>query len=160
MDFGTIVEFETVVRPRYLVMRTPQRQVPSASGFWNTLEDVPGASPVLAYASKSQYDTGEPLGEPVPGAPDVPEYGEHRRLRRFPAGKTRGVIVGRTWRAEGEYCHGDHEQPPYLIERRRVILYEVAVRSSNAAMYPSEILMVHPDDIRIPDDVHEQATTG
>lgn len=150
-DFGAVVDFVAVLRPMYLTMRVPQRMVPVPGGFWTMPEDIPGATPELVYAGKSYPSWHEDeLGEPVPGSPAVPHDGHvYRRLRRFKqVSPGRGIIVGRTWRSEGQYVNADDEQQAYLAEERRVAVYEVAVRSGHVAYYASEILLVHPDDIK------------
>lgn len=163
MNFGTVVEFDAVLRPMYLSMQVPQRRVPvPGNNFFTKTEDVPGADPELVSSSvhhRTCYP--EELGGPLHDELEVPKGGVHRRLRRFKqVSPVRGIIVGKTWRSEGRYQDGDYEQTAYLIEHRRVTVYEVAVRRGSGALFASEILLVHPDDTRSIDVVHQQAAAG
>ena len=101
-------------------------------------------------------------GLPLPDPSSLPERpGDYRMLRRFPLGERGlkgrfGVVVGRTFRMEGQrhkgiaYSSFDGEwEPPSFDQSRRVPVLQVALKPHRNGNHPwpSEVIDALPDDV-------------
>ena len=95
---------------------------------------------------------GLPLPEPSP----LPEHkGTWRLLRRFPVSRQFGVVVGRTFRLEGQYHAGypafmdDGGEPAQLDQSRRLAVFQVALSPERHGKHPwpAVVIDAHPDDV-------------
>lgn len=98
----------------------------------------------------------EPHGLPVEPEPALPTSGTHRRLRRVERA-CEGVVVGRTWRAEGRYFkgggYGEDWDPSIFEESRRVEVLQVAVDPGDVGgrFYAAQVVDVLPCDLSLPE---------
>lgn len=141
--FGTQVQIAHVVRPIYLRWETHVEQpspAPYLSGGKVTFaltEQVELDVPRLVRADRFTIDPFD-IGLDLPRPLEVPRVGVHRRLRRWPC-NTNGVVVGNTFRIEGEYCEGYSSgssyfgeaeyEPASLAPSRQVKVVQVALNS-------------------------------
>lgn len=150
--FGRHITFSHIIRPVYLTLKTKEWVHSTDTGmqttfFTRTVEvDI---KPRLVANDKMIGEHGD-IGAALPGSASVPASGEHRRARRF-ARPGQGIIIGRTWIAEGQYQPADIEDQPYLSESGRVPVYQVALPPAKTpgehSVYAVDIVNVHKEDI-------------
>lgn len=150
--FGRHITFSHVIRPVYLTLKTKEWVHSTDTGMQTTfftLDVEVDIKPKLAVAD-SHRDPFAEIGTALPGSEPVPANGPHRRARRF-ARPGQGIIIGRTWIAEGRYQAAGFEDMPYLSESGRVPVYQVALPPAKTpgehSVYAVNIVNVHKDDI-------------
>ena len=145
---------------------TTEHFVPAGGGRFMLRDDGPErweATDHWNYPKSEIHDDGLP-GLPLPEPSVLPAGARQvrRTLRRFPVQRA-GVVVGRTYRMEGQYHQGmgysfmdGESEPPYLAESRRMWVYQVALRQpsdngkpADASGHPWPALLVDvlPDDV-------------
>ncbi|MCA1799734.1 MAG: hypothetical protein LC650_00320 [Actinobacteria bacterium] len=88
---------------------------------------------------------------------EVPPEGIHRRLLRREA-DAEGIVLGHTFRIEGEYHNGagpSHDpytgeyddDPSYLVESRRVKVYQIAFKPPGTVVAPAITSLAIPEDV-------------
>lgn len=89
--------------------------------------------------------------EEVPGTHPVrPDNKIHRRLRRIKCNLS-GIIIGRTYRAEGRVEPNGADESGHLVETGRFHVYIVAIFRDlyNKEAWPADIREVLPEDLQI-----------
>jgi hypothetical protein len=159
LPFGTPVTFPAIVEPRYLKWQTETiAYEPVRFDGFRLGHEVTLDPPALVCNDREW----EPIGDPLPGTADVPagSTGVHRRLRRFPVSGGTGLVVGWTFRIEGEHyaqhsSHnpytGEHDyEPGGIAETGRYWLYQVAVDTGDGTRHaaPAHVVLVYPTDAK------------
>lgn len=149
IPFGAHVHVRATVEPRYLRWVTERRK--HIDGFVLSFDTDTEPVDPPALADDSAIPKG-PIGDPLPGSPDVPDNGVHRRLRRLDADTT-GVVVGSVLRKEGRYIEGGSgfDEPAFLSPAHTVRLVQVACEP-DGPRGPARIVLAHPDDVETKDD--------
>jgi hypothetical protein len=161
LPFGTRVAVTHVTRPVYLTWKTHDEvfDPPSIAGALSLARKVRRDSPVLVRAGEPFPDHESDIGLDLPEPSEVPANGVHRRLRRWPADRPDAVVVGRTYRIEGQYnaasgggsyWYGESEwEPAFLTESRRVWVYQVALRPDgwDRTAWPAAVELAVPEDV-------------
>lgn len=164
VPFGAHVEVSAVVRPVYVEVHFERIVQDVTPGAWKTIKENDGPlqyRPVghhnHRYAPDECDENGIP-GEPIDDAPLPEKKGIYRFLRRFPR-DVEGVVVGKTWRAEGQYHEGysyagyggiePDWQPSYLSEHRRVTVVQIAVDPGEVggAAWSADVVLALPDGL-------------
>lgn len=166
LEFGQRVRLSHVVERHYVTAHTERVERPaptpdSGPFVWEKIHD----DGPLQFRPKWGGD--EPGPDGIPGLPlsdpsPLPERkGTYRMLRRHPR-EVSGVVVGRTWRAEGTYHEGyfpgpsffgepPDPDPPYLEQSRRVEVVQVARDPGDvgARPWPADVVLAVPEDVEV-----------
>ena len=156
IDFGDRVHLSHVLRPVYVKWQTT-KQVPDPGKPWFPYKEIDVEGHLSVAGPYDDPDLGLPLPDPSPDPSRKNQVA--RRLRRFPS-EAVGIVVGRTYRAEGDYHAGgggvdyfgeaDYE-PSYLSESRRIQVYQVAIGESwpDRTAWPAAIVLAIPEDMQV-----------
>ena len=163
LDFSAYVIVSHQLRRCYVTATKEHfRPVAPGPGRWSAQEFYEGPLRFVPHwGDKADGPDGLP-GLPMPDPSPLPEKpGDYRMLRRFPLGERGldgrfGVVVGRTFRVEGQRHEGgrggefgEYQDPPYLTQSRRVPVLQVALephRNGNHP-WPSEVIDALFDDV-------------
>jgi len=169
LDFGAFVTVTHELRPCYVRGTTKHEVIaPASMGVWRPMTHVDGD---FHFVASGTYDGLKPFDGPdgLPGLPmadpsKIPDRpGVYRLLRRFPS-DFGGVVVGRTFRMEGQFHEGrgagmysdyegdgDYVDESFLTESRRVPVCQVAacIQGETARPWPASVRVVHMDDVVI-----------
>ena len=163
LDFGAYVIVSHELR-RYYVTATREnfRPVAPGPGRWSGQEFYEGPLRLISHWDDEADGPDGLPGLPMPDPSPLPEEpGDYRMLRRFPLGERGmsgrfGVVVGRTFRMEGQrhkgiaYSSFDGEwEPPSFDQSRRVPVLQVALKPHRNGNHPwpSEVIDALPYDV-------------
>ena len=158
MKFGEHVTVTHQAIRLYGKVRHPELPDGEATRGWQPLRTDTSRIAVVEASQGNQFFTTENMdwpGEPLPDASDLPTtLGDFARVRRFPLA-AHGIVVGSTWRTEGQRFEGgtsggwdgpEEYDPPYFVESRRVPVLQVAL---DPVTGPARIVFAVPEDVQL-----------